>query len=128
MPNQSSLDVATILELEQKLARAWLDGDRAFIETLLAPDWAIIDVTGRVLTKEQVLTEAFVSSDRQIKTMVIDDVKVRVFGNAAVAIGRTRASGVYQGHDVFVVLRFTDVFVRGDAGWQVVASQGTVVS
>ena len=73
MPNQSSLDVATILELEQELARAWLDGDRAFIETLLAPDWATIDVTGRVLTKEQ-------------------------------------------------------VFVRGDAGWQVVASQGTVVS
>lgn len=127
MPHVSD-PVATLIELEQKLASAWVKRDRSFIEALLAPDWTVTDPSGRVLSRQQVLDETFVSSDRQITSMAVDDVRVRLLGNAAVVTGRTRATGSYQGQTASVVLRFTDVFVLVDTRWQAVASQGTLVS
>ena len=125
---QDSDPVTALTELEQKLASAWVTGDRPFIEGLLAPDWTVTDPSGRVLSRQQVLDETFVSSDRQITSMAVDDVRVRLLGNAAVVTGRTRATGTYQGEAASVVLRFTDVFVLVDTRWQVVASQGTLVT
>ena len=119
---------ATLRDLEQRLAAAWVKGDRAFIEALLAPDWTVIDQSGRVLTKQQVLTEAFESSDRRIDAMEIDDVRVRLFGTTAVVTGRTRATGSYRGTSAFAQLRFTDVFVHDGGRWRVVASQGSLIA
>ncbi len=125
---QDSDPAAALVELEHKLASAWVTGDRPFIEALLAPDWAVTDPSGKVLSRQQVLDEAFLTSDRDITAMTIDDVRVRLFGDTAVVTGRTQATGAYQGNSVTVILRFTDVFVRSDARWRVVASQGTIVT
>jgi ketosteroid isomerase-like protein len=81
-----------------------------------------------VLTKEQVMKEAFGSTERRIEAMAIDEVSVRVFGDAAVATGRTRATGSYRGTSASVVLRFTDVFVRRDKRWQIVASHASALA
>lgn len=122
-------DVASfIVDLEQRLAQAWVTGDRPFIEELLAPEWTVTDPSGRILTRQQVLDETFSSSERQIDSMSVDDVKVRIVGEVAVATGRTRATGSYQGQSASVVLRFTDVFVRRNHQWQIVISQGTMVT
>jgi ketosteroid isomerase-like protein len=59
--------------------------------------------------------------------MTVDDVAVRVFGDAAVVTGRTVARGNSPGAAP-VELRFTDVFVRQDGRWLAVASQGTPVA
>jgi ketosteroid isomerase-like protein len=114
--------------LEQRLARAWVERDRAFIENLLAPEWTVTDPSGRVLTRQQVLDETFSSSDRRIDFMTVDDVAVRMLGTTAIATGRTRAVGRYQGQAVTVALRFTDVFRRVDRQWRVVASHGTLIA
>ncbi len=125
---QDSDPVASLTELEHTLASAWVKGDRPFIEALLAPDWTVTDPTGKVLTRQQVLDEAFVTGDRKIATMAVDDLRVRLLGDAAVVTGRTRASGTYRGNTGSAVLRFTDVFVRIGTRWQVVASHGTIVT
>jgi ketosteroid isomerase-like protein len=122
-------DTASVIaDLEERLARAWVDKDRPFIEDLLASDWTVTDPSGRILTKLQVLEETFSSADRRIETMAVDDVRVRVLGRVAVATGRTRATGSYQGRQASVALRFTDVFHFRDGRWQVVASQGTTIT
>ncbi len=125
---QASGDQSAILELERRLAAAWVSGDRAFIEGLLADDWTVIDQSGQVLTKRQVLDEAFASAERRVESMAIDEVQVRMLGDVAVATGLTRATGSYRGESATVTLRFTDVFVRRQGRWQVVASQGTTVA
>jgi uncharacterized protein (TIGR02246 family) len=125
---QPSGDQSAILELEQRLAAAWVGGDRAFIEGFLAADWTVIDQSGRLLTKRQVLDEAFASAERRIESMTVDEVQVRLLGDVAVATGRTRATGSYRGESATVTLRFTDVLVRRQGRWQVVASQGTTVA
>ena len=111
--------------IEQRLAAAWVGGDREFIDRVLADDWSVTDAAGRVLDKRQVMREAFESKDRQVESLQIDDVRVRTFGGCAVVTGRTRAAGRYRGDAVSVTLRFTDVFVWRGGRWQVVASQAT---
>jgi adenosylhomocysteine nucleosidase len=114
-------------QLEQRLAAAWVSGDRAFIESLLADSWNVIDQAGRTLTRKQVLDEAFSSGDRRIEAMTIDEVTVRLFDGVAVVTGRTQATGNYRGQKASAVLRFTDVFQFRDGRWRIVASQGTTV-
>ena len=121
-------DVEIISDIEQQLAKAWVNRDRATIDAILAADWSVTDAAGRSLTKQQVMQESFESDDRKIEAMAVDDVKVRTFGDTAVATGRTRATGSYRGTSASVVLRFTDVFVRRDGRWQAVASHGSTVS
>jgi ketosteroid isomerase-like protein len=118
---------SVILALEQRLAQAWVDRDRRFIEQLLAADWTVTDASGRILRKQQVIDETFASTERRIDAMTVDDVVVRDLGGVAVATGRTRASGSYRGTRASVELRFTDVFVRRDGRWQVVTSHATTV-
>lgn len=125
---QATDQAATVADLVQKLARAWVDRDRAFIEALLAPDWSVTDSSGAVLTKQQVLDQTFASIDRSIDAMTIDQVQVRMFGDTAVVTGRTRASGKYQGNSVTATLRFTDVFVLRAGRWVIVASHGSSVA
>lgn len=122
-------DVAEHLRgVEKRLASAWVDGDRSTIEQILADDWSVVDLTGRILSKGEVLEEVFGSRDRKIVSMNIDDLIVRSFGDCAIVTGRTRAAGEYQGAIAEVTLRFTDVFAYRDGNWQAVASQATLIS
>lgn len=59
--------------------------------------------------------------------MTVDEVEVRLFRDTAVATGRTRATGSYHGKAASVVLRFTDVFIRRNGRWQIVASHASTV-
>ena len=113
-------------QIEQRLIKAAVEMDIETYSSFLAADWKTIDLTGRVLTKAQVIEELS-SKKRRIENAVIDDVAVRELGDVAVVTGRTTATGSYEGKSVTVVLRFTDVFVKRDGRWQVVASQGTQV-
>ena len=128
-PNES--ETAAIVELlndiEQRLAAAWAAGDPSFHEKTLAEDWRVIDAAGRVMSKTEMLAEAFLV-DGQITRGVIDQVDVRLFGDWAIVTGRTRAAWRNGGVDFDVTLRFTDVFACRNGNWQVVASQATLVN
>src|SRR5262245_17191970 len=63
--------IKALTDVEHRLASAWVDCDREFIESVLANDWRVTDVTGRVLTKDEVLREAFGSDERQVDSMTI---------------------------------------------------------
>ena len=125
----AAADVAEHLRgIENRLATAWVEKDRSFIEQVLADDWSVIDLTGRVLKKAEVLEEVFGSKDRKVVSMQIDDISVRSFGDWAIVTGRTQAAGEYQGEVAEVTLRFTDVFAYRNGIWQAVASQATLIS
>ena len=128
LPDIEASQVTKLLrDIEQRLATAWVKGDRSFIEQILADDWSVTDLTGRVLKKEEVLEETFGSKDRQIVSMRIDELNVRPFGDWAIVTGRTQAAGQYRGEVAEVTLRFTDVFANRNGKWQVVASQATLL-
>ena len=123
----ASATVAELTRIEEQLAAAWVAGDPGFHDRVLADDWSVIDPTGRVVTKADVLRESF-SAERRITKGGIDQIKVRDFGDWAVVTGRTRMAGMYDGQEIDIVLRFTDVFVRRGGEWKCVSSQGTFVT
>jgi hypothetical protein len=110
-------------QVEQQLARAWVESDRATIDRIIASDWTTIAITGHVLTRAEVMADSFRDGKSPIGAMTIDDVRVRLLGQVAVVTGRTVARAT--GSQTDVVLRFTDVFAFRDGRWQIVASQGT---
>ncbi|HEY7764816.1 MAG TPA: nuclear transport factor 2 family protein [Aestuariivirgaceae bacterium] len=117
---------AFLAEVQQVLARAWVAGDRATIERLIAPDWTTTGPDGTVRTRAQVLAEVFDTHVHRIQQITIDGVEVRLFGEAAVVSGRTHALGEFAGQRYEVWIRFTDVFVRRSGQWQAVASHASV--
>jgi hypothetical protein len=77
--------------LEQTLVRSALRGDRETYSAILASDWTVTDIAGRVQTKTQVV-EGLFSGEPPMVDGAIDDVRVRLFGETAVVTGRTTAT------------------------------------
>jgi ketosteroid isomerase-like protein len=117
-----------LVEIQQRLAKAWVAMDRAAIEGIIAPDWTVTGTDGRVSTRRDVLRDVFESNVHRIRAVEIDDVRVRVFGDAAVVTGRTRGRGEYANAPYDVTIRFTDVFVRREGRWHAVASHASLLA
>ncbi len=123
--NQPTQELA---DIQQQLAKAWVAGDRAAIERIIAPDWSVTGTDGRVGGRADVLRDVFETKVHRISVLEIDDVSVRVFGETAVVTGRTHGRGEYSNVPYDVTLRFTDVFVRRDGRWQAVASHASLLT
>lgn len=93
---QTSAVAAELTQIEHRLVKAWLDGDRKTVDSILASEWSVIDLTGHVLTKEQVMKE-FGSGDRRIESGSVDDLNIRVYGDTAVVTSRSVLAGTYKG-------------------------------
>jgi hypothetical protein len=116
-------DEGRLMQIQQDLSRAWAQHDRAFVESILAPEWSVTQADGSILDRATVLGPFFdtVSFDSN----VVDDVTVMLFGDAAVVRGRTSVSARVNGTPVNARIRFTDVFIRRSGRWQVVASHAS---
>lgn len=121
-------DTARLQEIQQELAAAWIARDRVTIERLIAPDWKVTHVAGQRLTRPEVFRDMFESDATRIESTTVDEVEVRLFGDAAVVTGRTHARGSQSGAPFDVTLRFTDVFVCRSDQWQAVASHATLIA
>lgn len=117
--------VETLVALEHELARAWMAGDCAAWAALIAPEWAVTHLDGQVITREQAIAMCQAAPARATE-MRYEDLTIRVFGTTAVATGRTIATAASEPPET-TVLRFTDVWIRRDERWQVVASHATRV-
>lgn len=119
--------VQLLSSIEEKLAAYWVAGDPSFHAQVLADDWRVIDGSGRILSKAEVLATSF-SGEREVTLGQIDQISVRPFGNWAIVTGRTHIVGRFGGEDMEVTLRFTDVFSYRDGSWRVEASQATLIT
>jgi hypothetical protein len=123
---QPASDEQQLRGIQQGLARAWLQKDRAYIETVLGPEWSVTQADGSLLTRATVLGPFF--DGVHLDTNTVDDVSVMLFGTTAVVRGRTVASGSLNGTPVSARIRFTDVFIKRDGRWQAVASHASTLA
>ena len=118
--------VAQFEKLQQGLATAYLRGDRAYVDALLTDDWTSTDYQGRTWTKAGVM--AMFDAPRPPMTRAEINVdRVRLLGDVAIVTGQSLSAGRVDGRDVTIRQRYTDVYVRRDGRWRVVASQGTEI-
>ena len=125
-PPDSSTTARELTEIEGRMATTWKNGDCDGWAAIVAPDWSVIHLNGTVLTRDEALRMCR-APEATIETLTFDVLSVRAFGDAAVVTGRTTATTGGANHQT-IVLRFTDVFVRRDGRWQVVASQATRIA
>ena len=120
---QPAGDERQLRDIQQQLARAWTQKDRAFVESVLAPEWSVTQADSQVLTRATVVGPFFDAIT--LDSNAVDDVSVTLFGDTAVVRGRTIAAGKFNGTPVSARIRFTDVFVKRRGQWQAVASHAS---
>lgn len=106
--------------LGQEWATAEQCGDTGVLDRLFADDFVGIGPRGFTLTKEQWLAR-YRSGDLRHESFTWDDVRLRLYGDAAVATGRQMQRGRHKDHDIAGQFRATQVFVQQDGRWLLVA-------
>ena len=117
---------AALMKMERDAAVALTKRDIAGFGSIMADDAVFTGPDGAVQTKAQLLAD-IKAGELVIESTNISDLKVRVFGDSAVATYTTTDKGKYKGRDISGRYRWTDTFVRRGGKWQVVAGQGTPI-
>jgi hypothetical protein len=112
-----------LTQIEQQLATRWKNGDCDAWGSLIHADWSVIHITGATLTKAEALKMCR-APDAPTEAHSVDELSVRPFGDAAVVTGRTIVTLGGTSPET-IKLRFTDVFIRREGRWQIVASHAT---
>jgi ketosteroid isomerase-like protein len=117
-----------LMKLENEWADAMVKRDAAALDGILANDYTGTNADGIVSTKAQYLASLKSGKD-VISSLVLDDMRVRVYGDTAVVTGRSTAKEVSEGKDISTQFRWTDMWVKDYAGrWQCVASHSSNIA
>ena len=117
----SGSQVEAILAYERAVCAAYERNDAAAIDSLVHDSYTLTDSKGVITTKAGDIRDA---RARAIEFTAFhnEDMKVRVYGNAAIVTGRTILQGkAKDGSVVDVEVQFTDTIVLEGSRWRIVA-------
>ena len=121
----ASDDAAAVMKLENDAIKADLSGDKSFYEKVLASDWTGGDSSGQWFTKPEMLKMMDDAKNNKYNTEKIAELKVRMYGDTAVATYKDTYDAMVQGeHRVRTVIA-TDTWVKQGAAWKQVASHAS---
>jgi ketosteroid isomerase-like protein len=106
---------------------AILKGDSSYFEKNAAEDYTRVGPDGKFVSKAEWVS-ALKSGDVKVQSIETSDVKVRVYGDAAVATYAVDVKGTNKGQDMSGHNRVTRVFVKRGGKWQEVAFHSTRAS
>jgi ketosteroid isomerase-like protein len=110
-----------IRKLDNERVQAQIHADVAALERIYADDFIGVGPSGTVRAKPQVISD-FTSGDLRFQSITTRDVRVRVYGNAAVETGLSTMDGQDKGKAVPHDTRFTRVWVKQHGRWRLVAN------
>src|SRR5260370_19761639 len=85
-------------KLEMERAAAVVKGDTATLDKQTSDDYVLISMTGRMADKSQML-DGFKSGQSKLTSNELSDLKVRVYGDAAVGTGKADVKCTPGGQD-----------------------------
>jgi ketosteroid isomerase-like protein len=112
--------------LEQS-RQAVLKGDSSYLEQNASDDYTRVNPDGKLLSKTDAVN-ALKNGDMKLQSVEPGDVKVRVYGDAAVATYAVDVKGTNNGQDMSGHHQLTRVFAKRGGKWQEVAFQSTKVT
>lgn len=118
--------VAAITQMENDAVKADLAGDTSFVQKNYADDWTGGFSGGIWTTKESMLTDAKDTANNKMSSEQISDLKVRVYGDTAVATYTDTYDGLVRGEHRTKTVLTTDTFARQNGTWKEVASHSSV--
>ena len=116
----------TIRQLEDRRFRAMVEADAAALEELLAD--SMIYTHSSATTDGKASYIAGVRSKKwQYRKIERPVEEIQVYGYTAVVAGQVRIDILVEGQPKIMNSRYTDVWVKGAKGWQMVAWQSTPI-
>ena len=113
--------VEAIRKVDRERIQAQVNADAAALDRIYADDFIGIGPSGTLRTKKDVLSD-FTSGSLKFQSITTDDVRIRVYGNAAVETGLSTMKGQDAGKVVPEENRFTRVWIRQGGQWRLVAN------
>jgi uncharacterized protein (TIGR02246 family) len=113
-------DAVTTADTILDLVRRWADAERSLdaqpLAPLLADDFILVGPRGFMLGKQQFLSSRR-SGDLKHASFTLDDVQVRIYDDAAIAIGTQTQQSTFQGRDASGQFRVTLIAVQQQPRW-----------
>ncbi len=122
-PAGNSTDVDAIRQLGQDMGDAMVAGDIDKLNQIYADDWASVESSGKVITKETMLTD-FKSFHDKLEWFEIGPIDVQVYGDVAVANGTVKEKRIRDGKDTSGEFAYMDLLKKRAGKWVVVRSAG----
>ncbi|HEX3470291.1 MAG TPA: nuclear transport factor 2 family protein [Silvibacterium sp.] len=110
--------------LEEQWRQAVISNDVTQMDHLLSDDYIGISANGTVETKAQALALRKAGTVR-IKTLEINDLKVRVYGDTAVVTSRADLEGTNGQSDISGKYRYTRVYNHRFGQWKIVSFEAS---
>jgi len=113
--------VDEIRKLDRERIQAQVKADAVELERIYADDFIGVGPSGTLRTKKDVLAD-FTSGRLKFQSITTDDVRIRVYGNAAVETGLSTMKGQDAGKAVPEENRFTRVWIKQGGRWRLVSN------
>ena len=127
-PAKSKSAEQELLKLTNEWNEAMAKGDVEKLDRILGDDWVSAGSEEAVTTKAQFLTQVK-SGAYSLSSTVVNEMKARVYGNAAVVVTRyTTVGEQYQGKDISGSYWTIDTWIRRGARWQCIATAGSRIT
>ena len=113
--------VEAIRKVDRERIQAQVNADAVALDRIYADDFIGVGPSGTLRTKKDVLSD-FTSGSLKFQSITTDDVRIRVYGNAAVETGLSTMKGQDAEKVVPEENRFTRVWIRQGGRWRLVAN------
>ncbi len=124
VPSNHDLAAAEVERVEHARLAAILKGDFDAVEKFIADDFIATYTNGAVVNRAEYLDRQR-SGRRRLTSADHDDVRVKVYGDAAVITGRFTGKVMVDGKEQAFLTRYIHVYVKEHGQWWMVAMQNT---
>ena len=117
---------AELMQLERDIGEANITRDKAFFARIEGDECIFTDSGGGLTTKAEDLASLDEPvGETKLVSYIVDEMKVLDYGKTAVVLGRVTTTTRGKDGEVTRKSRFTDVFVKRDGRWQIVAGHSS---
>ena len=110
------------LQLEEELAQALLNKDPEPLHRILDDEFILTNAIGTIKTKKQTIDRFHLTVDElSFFSVTNGDLRVRLYGDAAVVTGTQVQHATKHDQLLFVKLRFTSMYAKREGNWKLVA-------
>ena len=104
-------------ELERRWTEGEIEADVAALDAITTDDFALVGPAGFVLDKQQWL-ERYRQGDVLTRSLSMEETTTRIYGDAAVTIGRHIRQAEYRGHPANGEFRATHIAIHDGSQWR----------
>jgi ketosteroid isomerase-like protein len=125
-PSNDPAVVGAVKQVGQDMGDAMVAGDIDKLNQIFADDWATVDSSGKISTKEGLLSD-LKSGKHKLEWFENGPIDVQVFGDVAVAQGSVKEKRTDKGKDTSGQFLWMDLLKKREGKWAVVRSAGARV-